>query len=768
MDAKVILWTGVLLLIAVILTNAARREKLQSWVYVLFFFSGFPALLYQIVWQRSLFLIYGVNIQSVTIVVTAFMLGLGLGSLAGGAVSKHPKIPALAVFGYAELGIGAYGVLSLRIFHWAAEYTAGAPALQTGFLSLLLVIIPTMLMGATLPLLVSHLVRVSGHVGRSVGKLYFVNTLGSAVACFVAAEVTMRMLGQSGSVSLAALINVTIGGSVLFLHGVMRKESASVGVSIETVSLSTTDVRRPVSLPLAMLMAAVAGFIALGYEILWYRLYSFATAGLAASFAIMLGAYLAGIAFGALAIEKLLGGSRWKGRSYLVLIGGFVILANVFGYLVAPLLANTIRWTGIYGALPLIAVAAGLMGATFPLIAEASIPADSNAGARLSYLYLSNILGSACGSFLVGFILTDHLNYQQISVFLAIAGILTGIALLLAPPRSFPKLAYPLAGCVFAMMLVIVAAPALFNKFYEKLFFKSEWSRNSPSFKYTVETKSGVINVLPNDAIFGGGIYDGHFNIDPGPDVNGIERAYALSYLHPNPKQVLMVGLSSGSWAQIIANHPQLEKLTIVEINPGYLQLIPKYPQIKSLLTNPKVEIVIDDGRRWLLRNPDKKFDVMVMNTTYYWRAHASNLLSREFLELVRQHLKPGGVHYYNTTSGSDVFLTGTTAFPYSVRVVNFLAVSDSPFQFDKERWRDTLLQYKIDGRPVFNMENPVYRTRLAQFLGLIDQGDGQKPRLRLTAIESGEKYPQLFRGRNIITDDNMGDEWLSPSEIQH
>lgn len=65
-------------------------------------------------------------------------------------------------------------------------------------------------------------------------------------------------------------------------------------------------------------------------------------------------------------------------------------------------------------------------------------------------------------------------------------------------------------------------------------------------------------------------------------------------------------------------------------------------------------------------------------------------------------------------------------------------------------------------------MENPVYRTRLAQFLGLIDQGDGQKPRLRFTAIESGEKYPELFRGRNIITDDNMGDEWLSPSEIQH
>src|SRR5436305_2648865 len=107
--------------------------------------------------------------------------------------------------------------------------------------------------------------------------------------------------------------------------------------------------------------------------------------------------------------------------------------------------------------------------------------------------------------------------------------------------------------------------------------------------------------------------------------------ARSISLWHAAPREVLMIGLSTGAWAQVIANHPQVEKLTIVEINPGYLRLIQKYPAVRNLLTNPKVNIVIDDGRRWLVRNQQTKFDVVVSNTTFHWRAHISELLSKEF-----------------------------------------------------------------------------------------------------------------------------------------
>src|SRR5580692_8779824 len=182
-------------------------QKSFRWFYLLFFLSGFPALIYQIVWQRTLFAIYGVNVESVTVVVSAFMLGLGLGSLAGGRVSKSRSAPLLLMFGAAELGIAAYGVASLPLFHAVARLTMAAPPLETGALSFALVLVPTVLMGATLPLLVAQLVKFSHNVGRSVGLLYFVNTLGSAVACFVAALVTMRRLGMFGSIEMAAILN---------------------------------------------------------------------------------------------------------------------------------------------------------------------------------------------------------------------------------------------------------------------------------------------------------------------------------------------------------------------------------------------------------------------------------------------------------------------------------------------------------------------------------------------------------------------------------
>src|SRR5438477_9844916 len=94
-------------------------------------------------------------------------------------------------------------------------------------------------------------------------------------------------------------------------------------------------------------------------------------------------------------------------------------------------------------------------------------------------------------------------------------------------------------------------------------------------------------------------------------------RPYFVSALHPNPAEVLVISMSDGSWTQLLANHPQVKKVTVVEIDPGYLKLVKEYPQVSSLLTDPKVEIHIDDGRRWLRRNPDQRFDVIMMNTSY-------------------------------------------------------------------------------------------------------------------------------------------------------
>jgi len=193
-------------------------------IYAVFLLSGFAALLYQIVWQRALYAIYGINVESVTMVVTAFMLGLGLGSLAGGEVSKDAKRPVLLMFSLVELGIGLFGAVSLGVFHAVGKVTLGMSAVSTFFVTFLLVLVPTLLMGSTLPLLVAHLVRSSGNVGKSVGTLYFVNTLGSAFASFASVMIMMGPLGQANTVRVAAAINVVVGLSVLALHLKTKKD----------------------------------------------------------------------------------------------------------------------------------------------------------------------------------------------------------------------------------------------------------------------------------------------------------------------------------------------------------------------------------------------------------------------------------------------------------------------------------------------------------------------------------------------------------------
>ncbi len=747
---------------ACIRRRSPRLGEPVSWICYVFFFSGAPALIYQIVWERALFAIYGVNVESVTIVVTGFMLGLGLGSLVGGRLSRIEQAPLLLLFGAAELCTSVYGLFSLRLFHWAAVRSAGISLLGTAIMSFALLLLPTMLMGSTLPLLTEHLVKRSHNVGGSVGMLYFVNTLGSAAACFLAAGFTMKFLGQSGSVAIAAAINAAVALSVLIIYARGSRRAFLVPhETSEAASAAAAPSGDHLKLPLAIAFVAVAGFIALAYEIIWYRLFSFWSGSNARVFATLLGAYLAGIAVGGLVVHDLTS-RKDKHRNtseYLRMVAGFVVLANLAGFAVAPFMGVAARYSAAQPVMLMLATAAALLGATFPLICHVSLAADSRTGAGLSLLYFSNIIGSALGSLLVGFVIMNFWGVGTISVFLALLGIGLGIALLAASRPSRRELGYALAaGGALCAAIVALAGP-LFNGLYEKLLLDDGYDHREP-FRYLVENRSGVLAVSQDGTVYGGGMYDGQFNVDLTHDVNGIFRAFALSSFHPSPRRVLMIGLSSGSWAQIVANHPQVKELTIVEINPGYLEVIPRYPDISGLFRNPKVKIVIDDGRRWLLANPDRKFDLILMNTSFNWREHMSNLLSIEFLELARRHLMSGGILYYNTTGSPEVQLTGATAFPYALRVGNFLAVSGQPIVVNADRLAATLREYRIEGRLVLDPASNDASQKLGEMIALTHRFDSNQDLTR-PSMEYADSIRTRCRGSRVITDDNMGTEWM-------
>ncbi len=727
----------------------------QKWenflLSALFLCSGMPALIYQVVWQRALFSIYGVNAESVAVVVSAFMLGLGLGSLAGGWLSSRFPNRAILIFGLAELGIAVFGLSSLRIFRWAASYTAGANLLSVIIFSFALLLIPTMLMGATLPILVEHLVRRSGRVGASVSRLYFVNTLGSAIACYLCATYLLREFGQSGSVSAAACLN-TIVGAVAYIYGRRAARTSSNAPEVPPHA-SVTD--SPIKLPMAMLLAGLSGFIALGLEIAWFRVFSIASADRAPAFALLLSTFLAGVAAGSFLSEKL----TQKASPYTVarVIAVLMLLAGgISAYLPSLVAAATSRGLSFLVPAPMFFLTAGMLGSVLPLLCQLSVSADEQAGSGVSLIYVSNILGSVAGRLGLGFVLMQHFGLREIALQLGFLTVLAGGMVLLFARKTarFPPL---WASLLFlAALLAVSLAHSSFDRLYEKLTFGKRPDAQIP-FARIVENRNGVIAVTREGAVFGGGVYDGYFLIDPAHDANVILRAFFISALHPAPKRILMIGLSSGSWGQVFANQPGLESLDVVEINPGYLRLIPQYPVVRSLLENSKVHIYVDDGRRWLIAHPQAHYDLIISNSTYFWRDHGSGLLSVEYLRLARNHLNPGGIYYFNTTESAEAIATSLHVFRYGLRVINFMAVSDSPLVISTSGWIETLREYKIDNRNVFDPVDPVTQQILSQYIQFANSVNLPPTQFGLQDTDS---LRANYGRERLITDNNMGREW--------
>ena len=654
-----------------------------------------------------------------------------------------------------ELLTGVFGLASLRIFELAGDLTIGMPLAATAAMSLALVAVPTLLMGATLPILVGHLVQRSESVGSAVGLLYYVNTLGAGAACLACATILFPLLGMQGAVYTAVAINgaVATGAIVAYLRD--RHDPTVPTLNAPTAHAAAGPV---LNLWLVLGLAGLGGFVSLSYEIFFFRTVSYATGSSSSAFAVTLSAFLVGLA----------SGSRQSGNDCGVLqrecaMAGAVaalVKGSILGGLFLPLL-NHLAWLdrGIIGvAILLVYLVARFWGALLPYLAELGVAADGQAGMRTGLLYLANILGAAGGSIITGFVLADHLSLVELSASLVVAGLVCAALLASALPIGRSERIFHASLAAGLAILAILGIPRWSADVLENLQWKG--AQEAEPLVHIVENRSGIIAVTAGGAVFGNGMYDGRFNTDLKHDVNGIVRPYALSLFHPAPREVLMIGLSSGSWAQVIAHNREVESLTVIEINPGYLSLIADAPQVASLLTNPKVTIVTDDARRWLRANPSRRFDAIVSNTTWYFRANVTNLLSSEFLKLIRSHLKPDGVFFYNTTDSPRAQRTGCSAFVDGARFLNHMLVSEVPIRWDFHRWRRILESYEIEGKPVFDLsrsQDQAELDRLESWQASLTQkstGDVAQP------IESCAEILSRTAGKQLMTDDNMGSEW--------
>lgn len=448
---------------------------------------------------------------------------------------------------------------------------------------------------------------------------------------------------------------------------------------------------------LALALSFSVGLLSLSQEILWVRLLAFGQQGRPQAFAIVLTAFLLGISIGAIVGRRLCASSAALLASAARVLCWAAALDVIALQLMAPLLGNE-PWR-MAGLVLMIALTAGAKGVLFPIVHHlGSSAAESGLGRSVSHVYLANVMGSALGPLITGFWLLDVLRVESVwALVVAATALLACLALAVAPQRR-------VGWFVLPMLLLLLGAGLAMHPLavIDKV---AEPTSSDEPLVHLIQNKHGILHVVRasdgGGITYGGNAYDGSINVDMARNSNMLDRAYLMAVLHQAPRRVLVIGLSTGAWTAAILGFPGVEQVDVVEINPGYLELISRYPNVAPLLSDPRVRIHIDDGRRWLRAHPQAQYDLIFQNTTFHWRAYTSLLLSREYLTELRRHLAPGGIAAMNTTDSLDAYATAMSVFSQVARYGNFAYMSDAPLQRRPDA-EDVLRACLTDGRPSF------------------------------------------------------------------
>jgi predicted membrane-bound spermidine synthase len=711
------------------------RAVLHRWIaFIVFFVSGFAALLYQVIWQRLLVFFSGADVYSVTLIVTTFMAGLGLGNLVGGYVADLlSRRTNLVLFIGAELAIMIFGLLS-KGFFYDFLYTRHPGLGQSAWLLWIVLFCsllwPTFFMGVSLPLLAKALTRDVGEAAPTIGRLYGVNTLGAAIGALVTTWVLLPSVGLEQTLKVGAALNCGCACALgLFVISIRKQSEASPATAELRQQESNPSPPQPAEsagFPFGrwLLLYVLSGFIALSLEILWLRLLTVMLKCTAFAFGTMLTIYLGGLGLGAIVGTNLVQKSRRPVSVFLALQTLVAISAGIaIVFLVSPtansLIPNlstyfavrdplnvslaldgisgwwqnqavppeTLAETGrlvlflVVAPLFLILPATTLMGLSFPYLQKAVQHDIHQIGRRVGALQVANILGCMAGASLTGLTLLNEFGTAvTLKVVLSLAAIFGALWL-----RNIFKTR--VATAAFALALIAVAWVALPSA-------QTLWSRlhgAAPSRVVFAEDGSGV-SLMRDDGtesnlyitVFVNGL---GYSWIPYGDIHTVLGALPL-LVHPDPRDIAVIGLGSGDTVFSIGGRPEVRSIHCIEILRPQLenlrQLVRTHPDpgLLKLLEDKRVQHLAGDGRAYLMRT-ELRFDLIEADAQWPTTAYAGNFYSREYFELVKSRLKVGGfaVTWAPTERTHQTFLS---VFPYVLRFGDNVDVGSSqPISFN-------------------------------------------------------------------------------------
>jgi spermidine synthase len=610
-------------------------------------------LIYEVVWQRMLCLVFGNTTFAVATILCSFMGGLALGSLYFGKRADSCKNP-LRFFSYLELGVGVFALffpLALsgisvvyRSLPLAYHQNPSLVVLVKFTLCFLVLLVPAFLMGGTLPALAKVFVRTRSGMGRDVGRLYGINTLGGAFGGFLAGFFLIKSFGVHATTMMAAVVNIVVGLIAWRLNREVRR-----GEPEEKEAPLIPSAKSFVRVAL-LAVYAFSGFCALAYEVLWTRMLTFVLHNSTYAFTIILTSFLVGSALGSFLLGALadIRKQRIKLLAFTQIFIGIFAILSVWEFIRLDAMTMALteaggRWLSFVEARYAVSFAVMfaptfLLGVAFPLVTRIIVESFQELGRTVGTVYAANASGCVLGAFAAGFLIIPFVGISQGVLLVAFLNLILGLLCLAcdALVGNRPGHSGIAAISLFAgAMVLMTVAPTI------------ELQRRDPSdklifYREGASATAGVIVRADGTKVL---------------SLNGIEevpteysamRTFSLlghlpCLLHKDPKEALVVCFGAGIASGAMARHP-LRHIDVVEISPEAIAAnVCFLKENQAVLADPRVNLVLDDARSFLLTT-DKAYDVISCDATHPRASDSYVLYTREFYELCRKRLSPDGI----------------------------------------------------------------------------------------------------------------------------
>ncbi len=686
-----------------------RSSRLFMLILACFFISGFTGLVYEILWTRMIVKIIGSAPFAISIVLTVFMGGLGFGSyIAGRSIDRVKKpLTLVRMYGFLELMIGVYGLLlpllliAFRplyafLYNHLFSYFLGYNLLTFAGCSVLL-LIPVICMGATLPILSRFFITSISNVGTHIGRLYGLNTIGAAFGSLFCGFWLINLFGVWGTLIIAILLNTVIG-----LICMMVGRKASIGQEIlETLTeIKNVFLSKGISkkqephekfdrnAAYAFIIFAVSGFCAMAYEVVWIKLLGLIAGPTTYSFTIVLVTFITCLALGSLFFGKLADSVK---NTVFLLLSTQVIAATSALFLSQVMGDSQIFFAKLvfhnkdnFALLQLLKAAVlfafmflptFFLGATFPLVGKICTRSLSHTGRSIGFAYAINTAGAVLGSFSAGFILIPFLGKENSIRLIVAIQLLTPFLIILhilAKERKFKAAWVPLIALLFIGLFSIATVPHWNRKMLStgKYHRFTKFEQKQLNWYDALFSGTEIFAAEETDELvfFGDGI-GGFTTVMKGqPDIIGnvgyalynSGKADASSYrkdmstqtllahfamlFHQQPENVLVLGLASGITTGEALHYP-LKNLDTIEINQQVVKASDFFiPWNNNVLSDPRTRLIVQDGRAHLALS-NRTYDIIISEPSNPWMAGLASLFTHEFMKLARNRLNENGIY---------------------------------------------------------------------------------------------------------------------------